>query len=271
MDSLLGVLGIEEKFDMLAENYDELEAEIESIARRGVLFGGVAWGSATANIHALNRRLNNFMSSARLYRDQVKHDLCQIFGADSEATSKFDDAWETEYDGRLGYRTLEALRNYAQHRDIPVHGLSFKSERKEDNGQTYVLHTIKVTLDLARIREDPSFKRTVLLELEKSGTTADLKPLVRDYMTGLQSVHAAVRHSVERTELVWIRTVADARARVCSDLADPDARLYSLLRRADDGNRVDSTPVFDDFLPRLQDLRQKNGAIRDLTKQFRSN
>lgn len=40
--------------------------------------------------------------------------------------------------------------------------------------------------------------------------------------------------------------------------------------RDDEDNFVDSTPVFVDFLARLEALRQKNVAAYDLTRQVRS-
>jgi hypothetical protein len=270
MDALLRLLGVEEKFDMLAENYDELEAAIESAARRSVVFGRTGWGSDVANIHTVNRRLNNFMSSARLYLDQVDHDLSQLFGSQSGVRDLFNVSRSHEYDARLGYRALEALRNYAQHRDIPVHGLSFGSKRKEEGGQGFVEHTIRVTLKLDRLREEGGFKETVLAELEATGTEADLKPLVRDYMTGLQAVHTAVRRAVASDEPGWVNEISSAKSRTCTDLGDAGAKLYNVIRRTDDDEWAGSTPVFDEFLPRLRELRQKNAAVRDLTRQLRS-
>ena len=223
-----------------------------------------------AAIHGVIRRLSNFMSSARLYLDQADHDLCVVFGKESNIRERYQSARSAAYDGRLGYRALEALRNFAQHRDIPMHGLSYNSVRKEEDGKSFALHTLRATILLPRIRKEGGFKPSVLTELESDGVEADIKPLVRDYMTGLQAVHTAVREAVAPSESAWLAEIEWARKKVRSALGDPDAKLYELIRRDEADEPLGSMQVFDEFLPRLADLRRKNVALTDLTRQFRS-
>lgn len=270
MLGLLRILGMEEKFDMLAENYDELEASLESASRRSTLFGRPGWGEFTAEIYTTVRRLNNFMSAARLYLDQVDHDLSSLFGKSSDERKAYNGARNAEYDRRIGYRALEALRSYAQHRDIPMHALSYNSERVEEAGRSYARHTIQPTVSLSRIRSEGNFKENVLKELEASGSEADLKPLIRDYMTGLQAVHSTLRAATQDIETQWVQRVVAAHAKVRDELEDPTARVYDLVWRGGSGEVIESTQVFDDFLGRLTALRRKNVAAYDFTRQVRS-
>ena len=108
----------EEAFDGFIENYFELEQELLSITLRHMLFSG-------DNIEdykmrgVIGRRLMNFMSSARSYLDYMPKFLEKIFGEDCAEAKAFSDATNKAYDGRFGYRVLEALRNYSQHRGYP--------------------------------------------------------------------------------------------------------------------------------------------------------
>jgi hypothetical protein len=49
---------------------------------------------------------------ARLYIDQVAHDLNAICGSGSANPAAFLEWADEEYDRRLGYRTMDALRNF---------------------------------------------------------------------------------------------------------------------------------------------------------------
>ena len=269
MSHLLRVLGAEEKYDMLAENYDELEAELEAISRRGLLFQQEDWSHSTAQIFRVNRRLNNFMSTARLYLDHVDHDFCTIYGRQSEQRSEYQSARSTEYDTRLGYRVCEELRNYGQHRAIPTHGLCRDSSRQAQDGHVKIVHRVSATIDLGTIRSEGEFKREILEELEAYGSNAALKPLIREYMTGVGRVHATVRRLFALSEHEWKERISWAQARFREAMADDEAELYEATIRDDVDEVISSSPIFEDFLDRLAALRTKNAGIPDLTRQVR--
>jgi hypothetical protein len=268
-DRLLRVLSIEEKFDMLAENYDELEDALERIARRSAVFGRGGWGSGVADIHLINRRLNNFMSTARLYLDQVDNEMKSIYGAESDERKRFNAVRSEEYDSRLGYRALEQLRNYAQHAAIPVHGLTHDINWKEEDGKRFIVHRVRAYIDLRKLREEGFHKKT-LVELEAQGEHADLRPLVRDYMTGLYAVHRSTRAAVEPVENQWRTDLHSAKLIVHEKLDDPDARVYEVFAQDNEDNLIRSDQVFEEFLERLDELRAKNQAQADLTISLRA-
>jgi hypothetical protein len=270
MEGLLRTLAVEEKFDMLAENFDELEGTLDTISRRSILFARKTWDSMVADIHTVNRRLSNFLSTARLYIDQVDHDLGVVFGTESPARAAFNERRSREYEGRLGYRTLEALRNYAQHRDTPVHGIVYGRQAQGEGDDRKVINTLRATIDVKRLRSEGSFKVAVLEELERLEVEPNVQVLAREYMTGLQGVHTVARAALMEAEGRWrmdLRSVAD---NVKEELADPGAEINELLTVSEEGNVADRRAVFDHFLPRLEELRAKNACRKDLTKQLRS-
>jgi len=112
---------IEEKLDMVLQNYIEYEHELLQITLRNALFATGGWFEFRDIIHDINRRLANLLSTTRLYLDHLRHDAGPLFdaaGSDAKALSAIT---SEEYDGRLGYRVMEALRNYVQHRGLPLH------------------------------------------------------------------------------------------------------------------------------------------------------
>jgi hypothetical protein len=270
VQSLLRVVAIEDRFDMLAENFDELESEMAALLRRGVVFGRPGWSESVAEIHRVNRRLVNFLSTARLYLDQVAHELSTLYGAESSAVTTFRAACSTEYDGRLGYRAMEALRNYSQHRGTPIHGLTYSSTPTGEGEEWRRLHTLRATIDLPRIAAEGGFKEPVLEELRARGDKAELKPLVREYMTGLGRLHSAVREISHGDEEAWIQALADAHRRFVEHAGTDRSRIVEGLLRGPDGAAIEKTPIFDSFLGRLRELRAKNRGIADLSRQLHS-
>jgi len=63
---LIVFLGIEEKLDLLLENYAEYERCLFDLAFHRLLFQDLDWISAQGDRQLMNRRLANLLSAARL-------------------------------------------------------------------------------------------------------------------------------------------------------------------------------------------------------------
>jgi hypothetical protein len=201
---LARMLGVEEKFDMLMENYAELEDELLIRTARSLLFSELSWDHMMGVMALIDRRLLNLLAAARMYVDHVPRDLKAI-GFDSAA---FEADASAQYDACLGYRVMVALRNYAQHKGAVVRGLSYAWPRSDEGGRA---HTIEFALRLEDLQADAAFKKPVLNELLALGEPKlELKPNVRDYISSLNKIHRSMR---ERTKLQldqWNATLSNA-------------------------------------------------------------
>ena len=121
------ILDIEEKFNIVLENYAEFERMLLNVSLDRMLFSGHDWSAAMNELHAINRTLVNLLSTCRVYIDQVPQNLGAIFKGDSSPVEVLRKQMATEYDGHLGYRVLEAMRNYSQHRALPLQMLKPKA------------------------------------------------------------------------------------------------------------------------------------------------
>ena len=66
-----------------------------------------------------DRKIANLLSAARLYVDHAKQHVHRILALDPVTTFDVGATLSTQYDLRFGYRCMEALRNYVQHRGLP--------------------------------------------------------------------------------------------------------------------------------------------------------
>jgi hypothetical protein len=107
--------------------------------------------------------------AARSYLDQLDHDLSGLFGPTSEICETVRVAKSHEYDSRVGYRALEALRNYQQHRGFTVHHVSIAANRREVGSQIFFAHRVTPSISTVALRRDGGVKTTILKELEAQG------------------------------------------------------------------------------------------------------
>jgi len=180
-------MDVEEKYDVLVDNYFELERELLDQALRSMIYS-----EFSDSRRLISRRLINLLSSARLYVETLPRHAGVIFGGDTASMQKDGRI----YDGNLGYRVMEALRNYAQHQNLPVHGGETKYRLDHVTGHT--LYSFNPSLDLSEVAMSPKFKKSVLGELadlpkERDGQSVALKPFIREYVEGLGKVQLVMR------------------------------------------------------------------------------
>ena len=169
------LLGMEEKFGMVIDNYLEFEREMLALTLLHMAAASLDWSSFQDSMVLANRRLANCLTVARLYLDQIRHDLKEIYGPDGPAVQRVVLESSKQYDRLLGYRVMESLRNVLQHRALPVTGLSYPSTW-EDRKRGERLHFgLKITLDPVRLREGGGVKKSVLEEIE-SGVESKALP-----------------------------------------------------------------------------------------------
>ena len=183
----------EEAFSVLLANYVELKADLLVGALRSRTYALVDMEEFREGVILVHRRLASFLSSGRAYLDQLDRLLCEHFGKSSAERSRFRAARNREYDGRIGYRFLEELRNHAQHRGRSVHGVTHSFWLDGDRETGVRKNALVPTVSTERLRAEKFGKRKILNELDADGKPVELMPLVDDYMEGLGGIHLEVR------------------------------------------------------------------------------
>ena len=198
MKDLREVVDIEQKFDILYSNFIELEQEIAAVTIRDAYRNFENVTDLFDFKQVITRRVGNLLSSARLYVDQIKHHLSALYPADGTKKAEVESYFHHEYDALLGYRVMEALRNYSQHRGLPVHGMSHGGKWVDDGLPTKrIEYNTALTISLKELETDASIKPKIMAELKVIGENVDLKPLIREYMEGLANVHMKIRLLLE--------------------------------------------------------------------------
>ena len=122
VNNLQLLLAIEEQLDLVINNYLELENDLLSMATRWMVSMVYEWGYMARERNLIvNRRRMNLLNACRGYLDHTKHHLNSIHCPTTLSYfEEFKKYASEEYGAHLGYRAMEAMRNYAQHAGFPI-------------------------------------------------------------------------------------------------------------------------------------------------------
>ncbi|AOT71416.1 hypothetical protein Gferi_18920 [Geosporobacter ferrireducens] len=198
----LTFLWIEEKFNIISENYLEWEKEIFDIynfilenTNDKQESDQIIKTQGKKSIVMLNRRLANILGSIRMYRDQVSHDLSTISKMlELENLEKdFKEETNNQYDKSIGYQIMEFIRNYMQHQGMIIEKLTAIVPFFNRNQSTEFLFFAEV--DYKRIKEIKGFKNKIKLinEIDTNLEWINVVELVRQYFNGIIELHSCYR------------------------------------------------------------------------------
>jgi hypothetical protein len=263
-EGVVRALAIEEKLDLVLDNFIEYEGDFLQLALRSAVFEEYDWSDFRAAVQRVNRRLVNLLTTCRLYLDQTPHELASL--NDPALGAAFKRQAGVEYDSRLGYRVMEALRNYVQHRDLPVGGLSYHSAWVPEQTREWRRHIVQATIAIDTLKDDTNFKQNILREIEAEGEKLNLKQLVREYISGLGSVHSTLRgHLAPRVKAWDERLLGTLREYQGTTNASLEIGV-EVLATNDEGDAVEEIQVFTGPIDRRRALERKNRNAGHWTK-----
>lgn len=265
---LLDLLSVEEKYDLLLRNFVSLERAIHEITLTRMVYSKSSWSDFIESMQAVNLEVMNLLSMCRTYIDHMPQHLSAIFGSGSEEQESFKKEVQLEYDSTLGYRVLYALRNYVQHRGLPIHSMSYNNQWVDE--RRACSHSVTPFISVEVLEREGDFKKKVLEELKKIGERVDLRLLVLENMSSFARLHKLVRSLVEEKAKQWESSLSGARERF---LREHGGELHGLsaVKVESDGQRVCVDSLFDDMIKRRRHLVTKNGLIVNVEKHFITN
>lgn len=266
-------LAIEEKLDLLAENYADFERELIDMAVQHSIFHGSINELLSDARHRVNRRLINLLTSVRLYHDQTAHALNRVYGKNNKTLESFRTFSSKEYDSSLSYRALETLRNHVQHASLPITAISFpmsaierSSEGAPPGAPTKIRFKVVPYIAIDELEDNKDFKRPVLSELKtiaNKKNDIEIIPLVRQYISCIGRIHKHLRDlcksdlEVAETNLIKYRNMAVKVSEGLSAIQYTEDELYT-----------DHIYLTDRPLKRWRHLQDKNSHLEQASINF---
>jgi hypothetical protein len=168
-----------------------------------------------------------------------------------------------EYDRNKDYRFMEALRNYAQHRGIPVHwaqGCSRWTSLEDDGLMEY---SIELASLRSNLEKDGEFKKEILEEMNEK---VNLKEATRSYIESLSNVHESVRTTIAESVTSARKLIEDALCRYAS-VNSGNVLGLSACKKTNRG-LIDTIPLLLDWDDVRLKLQQQNPKAINLKKRY---
>lgn len=266
---LSDIIRIEENFDAVMEDYVELE---ETLLRFGIRH--LAFMSGTEDhFHmmrgVINRRVLHLLSTARLYRDGLqkrakarlsREDFYQLKAQLIDSPSQ-----------PMSFRIVEALRNYTQHDDFPISGMTTQMKWEEGAERIKDRAAFSVTpkfdaLEVSKARKLAADVRKALSEL---GSDAQMISHIREYVEHLGAIHSQVRKLVEQSEKNYVSTLRSAMARYQAGLPENTNKpIVVIAVKWNEKTRSDEVQMFDEFFDYRTRLKSKNNTQENLSRRY---
>ncbi len=266
-------LAAEEKLDLLAENYADLERELIDMAIQHSIFSGTLEQLLSESRHKVNRRLINLLTSARLYHDQIAHALSSIYGKQSSELAQFRSYVNDVYDSSLSYRALEALRNHVQHASLPITAISFPMsvvERDASNSKpgvpTKISYKVVPFIGMESLEENKDFKRIVLKELKSvanKNNDIEVVPMVREYVSGIGYIHNKLRE-ICRTDV----EAAESTLEKYRNMAPEVSEGLAAIEYTEESIYTDHVFLIDRPVKRWRNFLSKNRNLERVSYNF---
>jgi hypothetical protein len=260
---LSNAFAIEEKYEIVISNFLDLEKQLLDIAATNSLRETNTYAEFFETRSLFNVRLVNLLTSTRLYLDQLPQHIADCVPSDSGAVSLVKTKCSEEYDKHFEFRFMEALRNYVQHRGIPVHLVRHKSGWTSSDQDRLLEFSVYIAAQRDQLEEDEKFKKSVLQEIT---TDIDLMAASRKYLESISAINGFVRKLLS-DQIKSARKVIEAAHLRYSEVCSETLTGLSALEM-EDSRVISSVPLlleWDDV--RIQ-LQQRNKQLINLSKRY---
>lgn len=272
MEGLYRSLCIEESFDVVIENYLELETALLEAAVRQMATSGDTAMSFRSETNLFNRRLMNLLSACRSYNDHTQRHIQHLFRKDGQQAILIAKRNREIYGSSLPFRAFDELRNHVQHKGSSIHSVTWDARVPDKASVHRLQYSVTPYILLKNLREDAKFSKQVLDEMQALGNKIDLRPIFRGYIAKLGEFHEAVRNTLKSPIDEWDKTVAT----VFQDFytrypEESPAMLLAAVAKSENGAYSDKVSIFTDFIDFRKALTLKNRGLNRLPCRYVTN
>lgn len=260
---LSNALAIEEKYEVLIWNYIDFEKQILDTATENMVRRNVDYSDFFGVRLGFNVRLVNLLTSARLYVEQLTQHAARCIPSEENVKEYVKSLFSKEYDNYFEYRFMEALRNYVQHKALPVHATSQGVSRVDTEEGFRLAYSSDLATLKSNLKKDGGYKKAVLEEIDDK---VDLKETTRCYIERLSNVQYTVRERVNPS------------AQKARDLFEDARKQYGQLYKEslvglsackwEDDQVIASVPIIVEWDDVRQQLVKRNRSLGSLSKTY---
>ena len=261
---VLQALAVEEKYTLLFRNYLEIEREMHRITLELLLMQDDHHNRMLDGLRDMNRVFMNLLTAQKAYVDQVPQHINRICGPKSEESARFSAKTRDEFDGYLGYRVLAALRNHAQHQDLPIHSLVHIGQRDKSGESSVLVNGLSATCDRDELLLNEKLSGAARAAIVAQDAKFDVLPLIRQCMSSFSRLQLYVRETLRDRAGASDVLLADTHERFRTHAQA--TKLFGLhaAKVSDDGAEAESFVVTTNITERRKRLEGQTSTYTNL-------
>lgn len=289
---LTAAFSLEKIYNVLLDNYVELEQELLSAAVTYTVRNQREYEDFFKLETVVNRRVINFLATAHLYLDQAPQRLkiCTEDGA--AATLAFKARTKMHRDTSPAYGFLRFLRNHALHYDSAVHTMYINSKWLGSEDDRKMEFSVFPWAEKQFLADDPKLKgstvgmtekqlkkfnetkNTIEETLKKMPEKIVLTQAIREYLQCMGDIHSLVRSLVEK-KTIDARSTIQQHISTYAAMNNGDARYLEACRtdakETDAKEQVERIPLFLEWDDVRLKLVTRNTTLTRLADRVVSN
>lgn len=265
-DCLIECLYIEEKFNLIVDNYLEFEVDLLEGAARNMVGSLSKYSEFQIDRSRINRRLINLLSTCKTYLDQSKVHLATMFGRRSENYCAFKE--ELEAEAGLSYRVMSEVRNFAQHRGYPIHSVSYPAKWTGIDDNAKLPFSMVPFIDIKELQADPQFESDVIKQLKRKDERVDVRPLVRGYLASLGTIHERMRNRLKPHIADWETTIVGAIELYKSQCLKESSIVGLSALAKDAGKIIEEIPLITGFIDYRKEIEARVLTLSTLPRRY---
>lgn len=191
-DITLGIY-IEEKFDILLENYSEYENDLLSVAWKELIFTDSIHEKLTKDRELITRRIINLLCTGEMYISQCKGHIRKMSFCSESFKLKFENFCSELEIENFDYYLCRKLRNYALHYDLPVTMFTNRFRSIENDDGKYMMSCAIPIITVKNLSNDQKMKKVINEKLNSATEKIDLRPLIRNYIIAISKINLNTR------------------------------------------------------------------------------
>ena len=260
---LSNALEIEEKYEIVISNYLDFEQEILNATTQYMIRQHLDYSDFFEVRLGFNVKLVNLLTAVRLYVDQLNQNVTECLEDKLNTKNAVKKLFSKEYDENQSYRFMEALRNYVQHRGIPVHWTQQSSRWTSLDDDGFLEYSIELASQRTFLEKDRKMKKAVLAEIDDN---VDLKAATRSYVESISNVHDSARKMIADSTDRSRKLIEEAHRKYSEQFSDSLLGLSAC--KWDEDKQIVSIPLLLDWDDVRVSLQERNRKLVNLSKRY---
>lgn len=262
--TLITFSAITENYRVVLEAYKTLEKAKHDTGLDHMIYGFSKHAGILNTRVSLNFATLAYLAAARYFLDSSDRLITAVASADE--SRDFDLLRSSIYDTEKEYRFIEALRNYVQHRALPVDWITYHNfiENTKDIPASDLVTAVSLQIKREKLALDPKFKKAVLDGMPE---TIDIVEGIRAHMSGIWRLHEFAVKNCGHIASEARNAVSESITKVKDALGRDISSLYA-ISESESGDAELNIPILLDWDDARLEAIRNLGALTNLKKRY---